>query len=141
MDSGDVIQGLDDQWTFMGARMFEWIAGFATFMIISNFFISRSSAMPFMLGGWFGTTLMVAHFRKKFPDEERGIRNGVLTYFGLPSPGIPAPSLLKTFWSGAPVKSLPEECGFIRAGLDKRFPSFVRDLEQVEIEKMSDFEN
>ena len=132
MDSGEVLQGIDGEWEFMGARGIEWVMGFVAFMFVQLFATSMATAMPFMLLAWVGTTVSVAGLRRTFPDEHRGIRNIALTSCGLPPPGIPAPAALQPVWSGAPVRQLKADSRFVRLGLDKMFPSFERDLSEAE---------
>jgi hypothetical protein len=125
-DNGEVLQGLDEKWTFMGANAMEWACGLVVFLLISLFADSPARAMPFMLLGWVLTTTTLAALRRSFPDQERGVRNAVATACGFPPPGIPAPSVLQPIWSGAPMKQLPVASRFVELGLDKMFPSFER---------------
>ncbi|MDD2943488.1 MAG: hypothetical protein PHC51_11060 [bacterium] len=123
MDDGEVLQGLADKWTFMGATLMEWGAGAVMFFIISLFGRSPVSIMPLMLAGMIITTYMLASLRKMFPDEERGVRNVFMTSCGFPPPDIPAPALLQPVWSPAPVRELPEDCNYRYLGLDVLFSS------------------
>ena len=131
-DDGEVLQGLDENWTFMGANAMEWACGLVVFLLISLFADSPARAMPFMLLGWILTTTTLAGLRRSFPDQERGVRNAVSTACGFPPPGIPAPSRLQPIWSGCPVRKVDEGSKFVQLGLDKMFPSFERDLRDVE---------
>lgn len=130
-DDGEVLQGLDEKWTFMGANAMEWACGLVVFLLISLFADSPARAMPFMLLGWVLTTTTLAALRRSFPDQERGVRNAVATACGFPPPGIPAPSALQPVWSGAPVKQLPEDCRLVEYGLDRMFPSFQRQYTEA----------
>ncbi len=130
-DNGEVLQGLDEKWTFMGANAMEWACGLVVFILISLFADSPARAMPFMLLGWVLTTTTLAGLRRSFPDQERGVRNAVATACGFPPPGIPAPSSLQPIWSGAPVKQLSESSDFVQLGFDKMFPSFERQLTEA----------
>ena len=130
-DSGEVLQGLDENWTFMGANAMEWACGLAVFLLISLFADSPARAMPFMLVGWILTTTTLAALRRSFPDQERGVRNAVATACGFPPPGIPAPSALQPIWSGAPSKKLNPACKMVELGLDRMFPSFERQFEEA----------
>ena len=60
-----------------------------------------------------------------FPDEERGVRNAMMTAFGFTPLGIPAPARLQPFWSGAPLRKLPEDWKFSRCHLDVLFTCFL----------------
>jgi hypothetical protein len=112
MDNGETIPGLNEDWSLGGAKMMEWIAGFCSFMIASELLYGGPSgrAMPQLLMIWLMTTFSLAGLRKKFPDEERGMRNAVMTACGIHPPGIPAPAQLQPYWSGCPVRDLKEEC-------------------------------
>lgn len=130
-DDGEVLQGLDENWTFMGANAMEWACGLVVFLLISLFADSPARAMPFMLLGWILTTTTLAALRRSFPDQERGVRNAVATACGFPPPGIPLPSSLQPLWSGAPMRELPKDTRFYELGLDQLFPSFHRQLEEA----------
>lgn len=132
-DNGEVLQGLDENWTFMGANAMEWGCGLVVFLLISLFADSPARAMPFMLLGWVLTTTTLASLRKSFPDEERGVRNAVASACGFPPPGIPAPSRMQPVWSGAPAKKLNANSRFVELGLDEILPSFERQFEEAEV--------
>lgn len=119
MDSGDVIPGLNEDWTFAGARPAEWMSGFMTSFLAANMVDKPAQWMPFLVMIWIGTTLGLALLRKKFPDEERGVRNIVMVTCGFEPPGIPAPSKLQPLWSGAPIKAVKEDCLYAQLGLDE----------------------
>lgn len=127
-DDGEVLQGLDENWTFMGANAMEWACGLVVFLLISLFADSPARAMPFMLLGWVLTTVTLAGLRKSFPDEERGVRNAVSTACGFPPPGIPMPSALQPIWSGAPLRAVPKKTKFVQLGLDQMFSTFERQF-------------
>lgn len=131
-DNGEVLQGLDENWTFMGANAMEWACGLVIFLLISLFADSPARAMPFMLLGWILTTTTLASLRKSFPDEERGVRNAVASSCGFPPPGIPAPASMQPVWSGAPARELDPSSRFVELGLDKMLPSFQRQFEEAE---------
>ena len=130
-DNGEVLQGLDEKWTFMGANAMEWACGLVVFLLISLFADSPARAMPFRLLGWILTTTTLAALRRSFPDQERGVRNAVATACGFPPPGIPAPSSLQPVWSGCPVRSLGESSKLVELGLDEMFPSFERQFTEA----------
>ena len=131
-DNGEVLQGLDENWTFMGGNVMEWACGLVVFLLISLFADSPARAMPFMLLGWILTTTTLASLRRSFPDQERGVRNAVATACGFPPPGIPAPSSLQPVWSGAPARQVNPKSKFAVLGLDQLFPSFYRQHEEAE---------
>lgn len=123
-DNGEVIQGLDETWTFMGGTVLEWGAGLVVFFIISLFAESPSRAMPFMLMGWIVTVTSLASVRHLHPDQERGVRNAVMTSCGFPPPGIPKPAKLQPVWSGCPILEMPRNKRFMKLGLDHLFPKY-----------------
>jgi hypothetical protein len=124
MDNGEEIPRLNDNYTFMGAGIPEWIAGFASFMIASEMFFkgALATSMPFLLIIWVGTTAGLATLRSRFPDEQRGVRNFFMTMCGFEPPGIPAPAPLQPYWSGAPLRELREKCEFSELNLADLFP-------------------
>ncbi len=133
-DDGEVLQGLEEEWTFMGANAMEWACGLVVFIMISLFADSPARAMPFMLAGWVLTTTTLAGMRRGFPDEERGVRNAICVACGFPPPGIPTPAALQPVWSPAPLRGLPESAKFNQFGLDEMFPSFRRQFLEADEE-------
>lgn len=131
-DDGEVLQGLDEDWTFMGANAMEWACGLVVFVMISLFADSPARAMPFMLLGWVLTTTTLAAMRRSFPDQERGVRNAVCVACGFPPPGIPAPSTMQPVWSGSPLRDLSPNTKFAQLGLEQMFPSFERQYTDAE---------
>jgi len=132
MDDGEVIQDLEEPWSFLGATLMEWMAGLIVFLVISLFGSSAVRMMPFMLIGLVATPMGLASIRHMHPDGERGLRNVLTTSCGLPPPGIPAPASLQPEWSGAPVRELDQKLKFVKLGLDQVYPSGVRDLLEEE---------
>ena len=130
-DNGEVLPGLNEDWTFMGANAMEWACGLVVFLIISLFAETPARAMPFMLAGWVLTTVTLASLRRSFPDQQRGVRNAMATACGFPPPDIPAPAKLQPVWSGFPTRSLSSESKYMKLGLDKLHPSFLRQYEDV----------
>lgn len=131
MDDGEVLPRLNEPWTFMGAKAMEWMVGVVVFLSIGSF-MSPAKAMPFMLGGWLVTTMTLAKLRDKYPDEERGLRNALLTSLGIAPPDIPAPAAIQPVWSPCRVMELPEDCKFKQLELEALFPSFQRELEDAD---------
>lgn len=120
MDNGDVIVGLDEQWTFAGATAMEWISGFVMFMVAAQLISTNiTRGMPILLFVWVATTVSLASVRKQFPDEDRGVRNALMVALGLTPPGIPAPAALQPQWSGAPMRALSESAWYNVLELDQ----------------------
>ena len=123
MDDGQVIPALNENWTFAGATPMEWASGLAAAMVFSEFFISNlGRSMPLVLMVLVSVPILLATLRKTYPDEERGLRNHLMSLMGLAPPGIPKPSMLQPLWSGSPVAELKEDCDYHRLELDKIFP-------------------
>lgn len=128
MDNGEVIPGLNEDWTLGGAKLGEWVAGFMMFIVCSElFFENIARSMPQLLVIWVVTTFSMAAMRRSFPDEERGIRNSAMTALGLPPPGIPIPAALQPYWSGAPMRVLPRERWYSRLRLFEVFEAEEED--------------
>ena len=119
MDSGHVIPALNEDWSFAGAKLMEWLAGITTAFLCSNLFEKPAHYMPLLVLIMIGTTLTLAMLRKQFPDEERGVMNLFMTSCGFPPIGIPAPSKLQPLWSGARIESPKESCLYLQLGLDE----------------------
>ncbi|MBL7663146.1 hypothetical protein JNK13_10390 [bacterium] len=131
-DDGEVIQGLDDRWSFGGANAVEWAVGVVVFVIIGSLARTPASAMPLMLFGWIGTTATLASIRKMFPDEERGVRNAALTAIGIRPQGIPAPARIQPVWSPCPLRRVHPSSKFSRLGLESIFPTLQAQLTEEE---------
>jgi len=131
-DSGEVLPGLHKSWTFLGANLMEWASGLVVFLLISLFGESPVRVMPFMLIGCVVTAYSMASLRMLFPDEERGVRNAVMTAMGVPPIGLPAPASIQPVWSGAPLNELPDDWRFSRVGLDQLYPTFEDILMEEE---------
>ena len=127
-DDGEVLPGLNESWTFMGANAMEWACGLVVFLLISLFAESPARAMPFMLAGWVMTTVTLASLRKSFPDEQRGVRNAIGTACGFPPQDIPMPSSMQPVWSPAPLRDVPEDSKFAKLGLGQLFLSYEDQL-------------
>lgn len=120
MDSGEEIQGLDEGWTFLGAKATEWIAGVVAMLIASNLYFNPAPRyMPQLIIILVITTTSLARARRAFPDEERGLANWLAARLGVPPPLIPAPAGIQPVWSGAPLRALKPKTYFVELGLDK----------------------
>ncbi|MCB9030752.1 MAG: hypothetical protein H6619_06840 [Deltaproteobacteria bacterium] len=108
MDNGEVIVALNEDWSFAGATLPEWMSGFITFILASELTEKVSRSMPLLMLLWLATTFLLASLRKSFPDEDRGLRNFITTLMGFPPPGLPAASKLQPVWSGSPIRGLSE---------------------------------
>jgi hypothetical protein len=123
MDSGEEIPALNEDWTFMSANFMEWMTGFCMFIISNELFFKgkTGTSVPILMAIWVTTTLSLAGLRNKFPDEQRGVRNYIMTCCGFEPPGIPAPAELQKDWSGAPMREMSDKSPFLELGLDKVF--------------------
>ena len=121
MDNGEVIPGLNEDWTFAGAKMLEWMAGMVMLLLSTEFTAKPAKQAPVLVCIMIGTALGLALTRRSFPDEERGMRNACMTALGFCPPGIPAPAMLQPVWSGAPLRGLRKESQFIKLGLENIF--------------------
>ena len=122
MDDGQVIPCLNESWTFAGAKPMEWISGLCAALLFQEAFMeSAARGMPLIMMVVVGTTMGLATLRKAYPDEERGVRNQLMTLLGLAPPGIPRPAALQPLWSGAPMQELPEASLYRRLGLGDLF--------------------
>lgn len=134
MDDGYVIQGLNERWKFMGATLIEWGNGFVVFLIAGIPFSGQLGVgVPFMMVAGVSTAYGMAALRSAFPDQERGLANKACSLAGFPPIGVPAPSALQPFWSGTPLRGLPEGCRFKKLGLEEVLPSFQTLLQPDEI--------
>jgi hypothetical protein len=118
MDNGEVIPGLNEEWSFAGCKLMEWMAGLMLSFIASSFFEKPAHSMLLLVFIWIGTTLSLAAARRKFPDEERGVRNMCMAACGFAPPGIPAPSSLQPRWSGAPLRQLHRDSLYMQLHMD-----------------------
>lgn len=121
MDNGEVIPGLNDDWTFAGATIFEWLSGFVALVLASTFFNKPAQYGPLLIGVMILTSLTLATNRRRYPDEVRGLRNSVMSKIGFDPPDIPTPASLQNYWSGAPLRNLEKETNFMQLGLDEVF--------------------
>jgi hypothetical protein len=137
MDDGQVIPALNENWTFAGATPMEWCSGLAAAVLFSEFFVSNlGRSMPLVLMVLISVPILLATLRKTYPDEERGLRNHLMSLLGLEPIGIPKPAMLQPMWSGSPVADLKLKSDYLRLGLDK---VFVRN-EESEMDYMHFFQ-
>jgi hypothetical protein len=118
MDDGHVIPGLNEAWSFGGAKLMEWMAGITTAFLCSTMFDKPAHVMPWLVLAAIGTALILASLRKKFPDEERGVMNVFMTTCGFSPPGIPTPAKLQPRWSGGRISCLKDTCLYMQLGLE-----------------------
>ena len=131
MDSGEEIPGLNEDWTLLGAKLMEWVSGLVMCMVVSELFMIKTTrAAPILVMVLLGTVFGLAACRRRYPDEERGIRNQAMVAMGLPPPGIPAPSAIQPAWSGAPVRSMEEKSYYAQLDLERVFPNSSDDEDE-----------
>ena len=133
MDDGETIAGLNEGWTLGGARVMEWVSGFVMAMISTELLqLKMGTSGPLMAVVLIMTTFSLAALRRQFPDEERGIRNAAMVGLGFEPPGIPSPAAFKPYWSGAPLRSLPEKSYFVSLNLSDLFDETIeKDLGSI----------
>jgi hypothetical protein len=128
MDSGEEIPGLNEEWTLLGAKLMEWVSGLVMCMVVSELFMLKTTrAAPILVLILLGTVFGLAGLRRRYPDEERGIRNQAMVAMGLPPPGIPAPSAIQPSWSAAPVRDSEAQSYYAQLDLAKLFPNSSDD--------------
>ncbi len=125
-----VIPNLNEDWTLMGAKLNEWSCGLMSFLICSEFFDKPARAAPVLIGIMVGVTLGLAMLRRRFPDEEKGMRNFAFSSIGIAPPGIPTPANMQPTWSGAPLRALDESKEFVTLKLQE-----MLDLDKQEQEE------
>jgi len=136
MDNGEEIPGLNEDWQFAGAKLFEWMAGFIMLMVAAETLVEHAGrSMPLLVSIMVATTFGMAAIRRSFPDEERGVRNLVMLSCGFSPPGIPRPAKIQPLWSGSPMREIGEDTIFMQLKLDEIFPSKDPE-EEDEVEKL-----
>jgi hypothetical protein len=122
MDNGEELSMLNEPWTFMGVRLNEWIIGFMTMILILGITGAKGPGiMPIVIGAGVFCSYGAAILRSRFPDEERGLRNFAMLKLGFAPTGIPTPSELQPYWSGAPIRKLKDTTRYQELGLDDLF--------------------
>jgi hypothetical protein len=122
MDDGYVLPGLNEEWTLAGAKLMEWIAGFCTALILSEVLaLNVARSMPLLAIILCVTTFGMATLRRRYPDEERGVRNAAMVAMGFAPPGIPAPAPVQPLWSGAPTRDVSPTSYYAQLGLTEVF--------------------
>lgn len=118
MDDGQVIPGLNEEWSFAGAKLMEWMTGVTTAFLVSSLIEKPATAMPLLVIVLIGTTLFLSNLRKRFPDEERGVMNLAMTSLGFQPIGIPAPAKLQPRWSGGRITKPSDKCLLVELQLE-----------------------
>lgn len=134
MDDGYVIPGLNENWTFAGAKPMEWASGLMAALIFTELFVSNiGRSMPLIMMVLVTVPIVLATLRKAYPDEERGLRNHIMSVLGLEPPDIPSPSNLQPVWSGMRIKELEEKTEFRQLGLDVILKPEYEDQEELRL--------
>lgn len=134
MDDGQVIPGLNENWTFGGAKPMEWVSGLCAAIIFQELFITNlGRSMPLVLMVLVSVPIGLATLRKTYPDEERGVRNYIMSLMGVSPPDIPRPAILQPIWSGAPTQKLRPNCLYNQLQLAELFER--KDDEQEKNER------
>jgi hypothetical protein len=145
MDDGYVIPGLNENWTFGGAKPMEWAAGLVVMMIYVELFVTNmGKQMPFILMILVLVPMGLATLRKTYPDEEKGVANHTMSLLGIAPPLIPKPAMLQPNWSGLPIKTINPKKEFMELGLDEFLflepgddPSTIEKLLRAERQRQS----
>lgn len=117
IDNGYVIPGLNEEWTLLGAKLNEWCCGMGAFILAQTMIDKPTRWIVPLLLIFIGTAIGLASLRRRFPDEEKGLRNFCFMFLGIQPPGIPAPAAMQPEWSGAPMRDLPATSEFMQLGL------------------------
>ena len=133
MDSGHVIPGLNEDWTLLGAKLNEWVCGAMAFLMCSELFEKPARAMPLLILILVGVSVGLSILRKKFPDEEKGMRNYAFMLVGINPPGIPRPAAMQPHWSGVPIGGLHAESEYMQLGLDRLFAQESEDDDELSL--------
>lgn len=127
MDDGYVIPGLNEDYTLGGAKITEWGSGCMMALVLQEvLFTNTAQSMPLIIAIVLVTTFSIAAARRRFPDEERGLGNMAMLAVGVAPPGIPIPAPLQPYWSGGPVRELPEKSYFEQLHLHDLFSEEAR---------------
>jgi len=127
MDDGYVIPGLNEDYTLGGAKVMEWLSGCTMALVLQEvLFTNTAQSMPLIIAIVLITTFSMATARRRFPDEERGLRNVVMLSIGVAPPGIPIPSTLQPYWSGGPVREFSPTSYFEQLNLHELFTEEAR---------------
>lgn len=127
MDDGQVIPRLNEDWTFFGAKPMEWASGLIFAMLFVELFLPKNNwgrYMPLIIIVLVGFPITLARLRQIYPDQERGLRNHVMSILGFTPVDIPPPAKLQPVWSGAPYQELEDvkkDCKYLQLQLDKVF--------------------
>lgn len=134
MDDGEELAMLNEPWTFLGMKLNELISGSMVMMLILALTQTKSPAiMPLVLIAGIASSMIAATLRRRYPDEERGVRNYFMVKMGFTPPGIPAPSELQPYWSGSPIRELKTTTRFIELGLDEIFTEEMIEERKVKL--------
>ena len=130
----EVISSLNERWSFMGATAIEWAGGFVSFIVCAEFVDKIARGMPLLLTAWFLTTFSLAALRRRFPDQDRGLRNWCMMMCGIEPLDIPAPAKMQPYWSSMPIRGLKQGCHYNTLELDQVF-------RELELERQADRNN
>lgn len=134
MDNGEVIPGLNENWTLAGCKASELISGLMAGLVFQELFLSNlGQSMPMFITVVVGTPLLLSTWRRSYPDEERGLRNHLMTLLGVCPPGLPKPAFLQPRWSAAPLRGFIEGSEYIQLGLDQVFVAKDEEEDSLQV--------
>jgi hypothetical protein len=135
---GPEIPTLNEGWSFLGAKLEEWLAGAGCallYLSIIQLYVrpleGRDGAV--IIAIIVGLAYLLKYFRQKYPDEKRGMINNFCDLVGFPPPLIPKPASFQPYWSGNRVRDI-RNTEFAVRGFDKIF--FYKDAKKVKPTKI-----
>ncbi len=137
MDDGYVIPALNEGWSFAGAKPMEWASGLVAAILVKEFFISNlGRSMPLFIMTFVCVPMLLATVRKMYPDEERGVRNHLMSLMGMAPPDIPPPAALQPVYSGSPMREMDKTKEFVALGLNLVTDSEIVNAEEEFMQSM-----
>ncbi|MCS6893074.1 MAG: hypothetical protein NZO16_00660 [Deltaproteobacteria bacterium] len=120
---GPEVPTLNEGWSFLGARLDEWLSGASLgllyIIVIQSFFRSpQGEDGVVILVLVVGFTYLLRILRERFPDEKRGLMNKVCDLCGIVPPLLPPPASFRVYWSAVRVNDI-SKTEFAKLGFNK----------------------